>query len=302
MRRAALLVTIALGAASPARAAYDPQLDVHVDPAAPGAAAALTATVTQAPGEAATRSERVRFPPQFAFNPDFHVTGCSASDEHAGNCPEDSRIGSASAQTMFGDFAGPVFLTSDFRLVVFLRGFAGLVQQEISGYLLLEPDGSVVSVLEDLPDVPSTLARVAFDGGPRSLILTPRTCGTYELTAQFTSHDDDRVERRVPVQIAGCDSTPRIERAAVAAGRRSARLSWQLSDAGQATLVEIQRIVRTRRFVRWRRVSQLRASAARGANGVTLALPRAGRYQVVLTTLSARGRPVDVRRVPFRRA
>jgi hypothetical protein len=269
---------------------------VRVDPPAPGAAAALTATITQAPGEAASQSERFRFPPQFGFNPGLRVTRCAAADERAGECPEDSRIGTATAQTMLGDFAGPVHLTTDFRLITFLRGFGGLVQQEVSGYLLLLPDGSVESVLEDLPDVPATLARVAFDGGPRSLLLTPRACGGYVIGAQFTSHDGDRVERKVPVQIAGCDSAPRIERASV----RNGLVSWRLSDAGAATLVEVQRLVRAGRFVRWHRVSRTRAAAARGANHLTVQLRRPGRYQVVLTSLSARGRPVDVARLSTR--
>ena len=81
---------------------------------------------------------------------------------------------------------------SDFRFVVFLRGFGGLVQQSVSGYLLLDPDGSVESVLDGLPDVPSTLARISFDSGERSLFLTPRTCGDHVLDVVSTSHDGTR--------------------------------------------------------------------------------------------------------------
>ena len=54
---AALLCALA---AAPARAAYSPQLTVQVQPATPATAAALTATLTQAQGEDATQSERVR--------------------------------------------------------------------------------------------------------------------------------------------------------------------------------------------------------------------------------------------------
>ena len=50
-------------------------------------------------------------------------------------------------------------------------------------------------------------------------------------------------------------------------------------------------------MVRWRAGRTTRGAAARGANHVTLALPRAGRYQLVLRSLSERGRPVDVARV-----
>jgi hypothetical protein len=301
MRRIAVLVALAFAAgAGPARAAYDPHLDVRVDPPAPGAPASLTATVTQAPGESATRSERVRIPAQFAFNPGLRVSRCHTADERAGDCPDDSRIGAAEAQTMLGHFAGPVYLTADFRFVVFLRGLGGLVQQEVAGYLLLEPDGSVQSVLDGLPDVPATLARVTFDSGPRSLFLTPRACGRYVLDAQFTSHDGERAARRSTVQIAGCDSTPRIEQAAATQrGARRVRVAWRLSDTGAATIVELDRLVRGRRFDRWRRERRIRAAAARGANHATVGLSKGGRYQIVLRSLSARGRPADVARVLF---
>ena len=298
MRRAALVFAFALAtAAAPARAAYDPHFAVRVDPATPDTAPALTATITQAAGERATQSEHVRFPPQFGFNPDLRVARCTSADEHAGHCPDASRIGNAAAQTMLGDFAGPVYLTSDFRFVTFLRGFGGLVQQEVSGYLVLLADGSVESVLEGLPDIPATMARIAFDAGPRSLILTPRTCGTYTIAGQFTSHAGERADRAAPVQIAGCDSRPRIAEANAVWRRGRLTVSWRLSEAGSATVVEVQRMTRTARFVRWRRVRLVRAGAAAGANRVTLRVG-AGRYQVVVRALSTRGRPTDVARLP----
>jgi hypothetical protein len=277
---------------------------MRVDPAMPAAAAALTATVTQAPGESATQTERVRFPPQFGFNPALRVTHCTAADERAARCPDTSRIGTAMASTMFGDFAGGVFLTTDFRFVVFLRGLAGLVEQEVSGYLLLHGDGSVESVLDGLPDVAATSASVSFDSGPRSLLLTPRACGTYDLEARFVSHAGDQVTRTVGVQIGGCDSTPRIERAGVSpdrlsVGGRRAVVSWRLSEAGAATLVEVDRIVRIGRFDGRRRELRIHTDARAGANRVAIRALPAGRYQVMLKTMSARGRLVDIMRLPL---
>ena len=286
MRRALVAAALALvAAAAPARAAYDPQLSVSVDPPAPATAASLTATLTQASGERATQSERVRFPPRFGFNPGLRVARCAPDQERAAACPPDSRIGNASAQTMFGEFAGPVFLTGDFRFVVFLRGLAGLVEQEVSGYVVLDPDGSTESVLENLPDVPSTLSRVTFDSGPRSLFLTPRACGRYVLDARFTSHAGEQVTRHVPIDIKGCDTAPRF----VATDARRARVAWQLSEPA-ATVVDVYRLVPDGRFVRRRRVLHAQTSATR----LALRLRR-GRYEVVLTALSAAGHPSDVR-------
>ena len=311
MRRALVVAAVALGLTAPAaHAAYHPHLTVRVDPATPGAPAALAATVTQAPGESATQTERVRFPPAFGFNPQLSVSRCTPAQERAAACPETSRIGTATAETIFGGFAGPVNLTTDFRFVVFLRGFAGLVEQRVSGYLLLQPDGSVDSVLDGLPNVSATRASVAFDSGARSVLLTPRRCGRYVLGAHFVSHSGETVDEDAPVEIGGCDTSPRIEAADVSparltGGRRRVRVSWRLAEPGSATVVEVQRIVPAGRFVRWRRELEMRASATAGANQLALALRRHGRplapsrYQIVLTTLSARGDPVDVSRLPL---
>ena len=112
----------------------------------------------------------------------------------------------------------------------------------------------------------------------------------------FTSHNGERAERRSTVQVAGCDTSPRIERASV----RRGLVSWTLSDAGSATLVELQRRERAGRFIRWRSLSETRAPAARGTNTVRVRLPRTGRLRVVLTALSTGGRPADVARVAIR--
>jgi hypothetical protein len=300
MRRALLCAMAALAAAPAAQAAYAPRLEVTVGPPTPATPASLTATVTQAPGEDATASERVRFPPQFTFNSGLRVGRCTAEQEHAARCPDDSRIGMARTRTILGDFAGPVYLTSDFRFAAFLRGLGGLVEQEIAGHLELLPDGSVESVLEGLPDVPATLARVAFDGGSRSLFLTPRACGTYTVGATFTGHGGGRVERTAAIGIAGCDSVPHFRRAAAAAGRRRVRLAWALDDAGASTMVDVRREISDGRLVRLVRVgARARAAARAGANRLSFGPLRPGRYEAVLTVMSVRGRPSDVAHVSF---
>jgi|tagenome__1003787_1003787.scaffolds.fasta_scaffold20985708_7 hypothetical protein len=300
MRRALLCTVVALVAAPSARAAYAPQLDIGVAPATPATAAALTATVTQASGEEATASERVRFPAQFGFNPGLRVGRCTPAQERAARCGDDSRIGSASARTMLGDFSGPVYLTNDFRFVTFLRGLAGLVQQEVEGYLLLRPDGRVESVLEGLPNVAATLARVAFDGGARSLILTPRTCGSYTFDATFTSHGGVQVDRTAAVRVAGCPAAPHIQGARAASSRSGrVRLSWTLSEDGAATVINVRRLVRAGRFVRPARALRARGTARAGANRAIVGPLAPGRYEAMLTVLGAGDRPSDVTHMTF---
>ena len=315
MRRLAAPALAALALALPgaAHAAYDPQFSIAVDPATPSSPTAVTGTLTQASGESATKSQRVLYPASFGFNPAFDVERCPATADEATSCPESSTIGTATVQTVsFGEFSGSVHLTKDFQLVVFLRGFAGLAPaQKVKGYFVLHPDGGVETVMEDLPNVQATQGRIALMGGSKSIVLTPRTCGTHTVSAVFTSHQDERVERTVPIAIGGCDTRPRFVIASASPTRvrlRSPRtvLSWRLRDAGSATVVSIRRLTRSGRFERRRELLSLRAGASEGANRVTVDLRRGGKalppgaYVAHLTALSAQGRETDAIETRFR--
>jgi hypothetical protein len=312
VRRAAAVAALALLlAAAPARGAYDPQFSMTVDPATPASPTAITGTITQRSGENATATQRVRYPPSFGFNPTFDGVLCPSSSEQSGGCPESSIIGTAFVQSSFGDFNGPVHLTEDYKLVVFLRGFGGLVQQKVEGKLFLHPDGSVETVMENLPDVQSTMGRIALLGGSKALVLTPRTCGQHIVRAVFTSHSDETVERSAPIAIAGCDTRPRFVTASAAPSRVRRRaprtvLTWRLGEAGQATVVSIRRVVRSGRYDRLREQLTLRAGAAAGVNRLTVDLRRrgkalpAGEYVAHLTALSAQGSATDAIEARFR--
>jgi hypothetical protein len=304
-------VLMLLAAAPAAQAAYDPRFSMKIDPTTPGSPVAITASVTQASGESATASQRVRFPPSFGFNPAFDVVPCPKAAEDAQSCPESSRIGNASAQTTLGEFTGPVHLTEDYRLVIFLRGLGGAVTQVVQGYFVLHPDGSVETVMDGLPNMQSTSGSIALMGGSKSTLLTPRTCGTHTVTAVFESHDRDRAERSAAISIAGCDTRPRFVVAAATPSRvrrRSARtvLAWRLADSGSATAVSIRRVVRSGRFDRLREELSLRAGAREGANRLALDLRRNGKplppgdYLVHLTAVSAQGRETDAITARFR--
>ncbi len=287
--------------AAPAGAAYAPQLSARLDPSTPSTPAALTLTLRQQPGESANRTEVVRFPPVFRFNPAFAVVGCSPADENAGACPDTSRIGQASADTQLGQFAGPVFLTQDFRVVIFLHGFAGLVQQKVEGTMRVAPDGWVESVLDNLPPVASTAGEIRLEPGARSLVLTPDRCGSYTIDGRFVSHNGETAASRAAVTISGCESQPQIDLLRARGRRGRILVSWVLTDAGSRTAIDLDRRVTARPFLRWRRVRSVSAPAPEGAGHVSLGAPQgrrlgAGRYRVTLTTFGSQGRPADIRR------
>jgi hypothetical protein len=306
VRRAAALALLLLAAgAPPAGAAYAPQLEVRVDPAKPSSPSATTFTTRQARGEAATRSQVVRLPPQFAFNTAFSVAGCGPADEQAGTCPASSRVGYAVAEAEALRFAGDVFATPDFRLLVFLhstaadpRPFAPAPEQRYEVQLRLAGDGWLEAELDDLPPIPTTFSQLRMESSYHALVVTPPGCGIYPVEGRFLSHDGDRAVARASVEIRECQPGPDIAGLEARPRRRALDVRWRLAGAGRDARLTVDRRVRARPWVRWSRVRTLDAApAAAGPNRTWLAGLAPGRYRVTLVTRTLDGAPADFRRV-----
>jgi len=285
MRPLALLAFLIFAPA--AQAAYEPAWSFHLSDTRPASAPGVVSTLTQAQGESATRRVAVHYPPQFGFNPGFSVAGCAPAQEQEDACPDSSRIGATRAVTVLGSFSGPVYLTGDFRLIAYLRGLGGAVGQKFEGKLYLDPDGSVETVFDNLPNFQATVAEISVEGGSRGILQTPRRCGRYELEGVFESHAGDRVQRRVPVQVAGCAVRPVISRVRIRPRRfrRRALLRWRLSQPVSRTSVSVQRLRRGE----WLELRTLRGPGRAGLNSMRISgrRLRPGRYRFVLR---ARGR------------
>jgi hypothetical protein len=284
-----LVACAALAAIPAAEAAYQPAFSLRLSDTRPAAAPAITATLTQAPGESATRRIAVRYPPQFGFNPAFSVRGCEPAEEQSDSCPESSRIGTSRAVNLLGTFSGPVYLTADFRLLAYLQGLGGVAGQRFEGKLYLGPDGSIETVFDDLPNFPATLAETSVEGGSRGLLLTPRQCGRHSVTGSFTGHGGEQVTSEVPIEISGCAGRPLILGPRVRPRRFSGwtTLSWRLSEPAARTNVSIQRLERSR----WRELRRRVGPGRRGANRLRIygRNLRAGRYRFVLRAVGRSG-------------
>jgi hypothetical protein len=299
----ALAAAAAMVAPGGAAGAYAPTLAVELGSAEPGVAPSLTSTMTQSSGESATRTARIRYSPEFGFNPAFAVVGCTPAQEQAGACPEASQIGAARAQTPLGTFAGEVHFTTDFRLVIFLRDATGLIQQKVVGTFRVLEDGSREVVLDNLPNAPSTFSQVALEGGSKGILLNPRNCGTYSVTAHFESHAGEVATSEPSVEIAGCRTGPRITAVRVrpprfrptdgssGKGNGGATVSWQLSEGADRTDIALQR----RTPESWRQFKTLRGSGDAGRNELRLTGRLRGRalppdsYRVVLRAIGPDG-------------
>jgi hypothetical protein len=293
-----VVVALALGVlATPgsAGAVYKPVVQLSFDTYAPAIAPAVTAVVTQAAGEDTTRTIAARFPPGFTLNPGLAVTPCPGPAVASGNCPETSRIGSASVQTQFGPGSGGIYLTDDFRLLVRMLGLGGLVEVRVLGAIRPLDDGSAEITFDGLPRTPFTEARIALGGSSRGIFVNPRRCGRYEAGARFVSHAGEQVSAVLPLEIIGCASAIRITSVRVMPRRirapRSAVLSWRLDGAATVTEVTLFRAAgRT-----WRQLGTVAAPAAAGRNTLVIRrrfagrVLRAGTYRLVLRARAGDG-------------
>jgi hypothetical protein len=264
-------------------AAYAPvaalALSTHVASHPPG----VTATLTQAGGQSATKRIVTRFPSAFTYNPAFAVDGCEPADEQAATCPEASRLGTVEARSPFGEAEGPVHLTSDLRLVGFLGAYAGLVQVRFTGRITVADDGSPVLAFDDLPNIPASFSRISLEGGSKSLFVNPRRCGTYAVHADLESHASEHVGADLPLRIDGCPTAVAIRRPRVVRGV----LRWRTSEPAVTGVVLLRGGARI-------------ASRRTGGGAWRLPRLREGRYRAILRARTDDGRVSPARTVRFR--
>lgn len=294
-RRTALLaLAAAMAAAVPsgADAAYSPTLELTFDRYEPAIAPAVTAVMRQQSGEDTTRTIAARFPPEFTLNPAFAVSGCTPAREQSDSCPPESRLGAVSIMSSFGPASGTLFLAEDFRIVASIQALGGLVRQRLTGRVRALDDGSPEVVFDDLPAVPVTESRIALDGGPRSIFITPRRCGRHEVGARFVSHDGAEVKMMHPLEIVGCPTPLRVAAVRIASGSDGKTIvRWRLTTAAAYTTVELYRRSRGA----WRSLGVVRATGAAGRHRITVSPHwrgrrlRVGRHRVALRAITGDG-------------
>jgi hypothetical protein len=286
------VVAALLAAPAVAGAAYDPHVELTVPDAGPGAPAALSSVITQADGEESTRDIEARLPGTFGFNSLYVSSGCSAADEAANTCPDSARIGSIDATSPFGQAAGPMYITSDFRLLGTVKAF-GLFEFKAQGILQVEKGQIIVVRFTGLPPIPVTRLALTMEGGARTPLALPRDCGEHVITTILTSQSGEVRESEHPVSVSGCGELPTVDAARVKRGR----LRWRSS----APVTEVRVLHEVRRT--WRSVG---TRTVKGGRSLRVA-PRwkghrlqPGRYLIEVTAIDAAGTRSVAREVTFR--
>jgi hypothetical protein len=119
----------------------------------------------------------------------------AASDRAtAAGCPAASRIGTVRfvSPLFLQTFEGPVYY-GERTPTTFNRLFVDVpvpgIHLKLTGRVTLNPaNGQVTTVFQDLPQLPFTSFELTFQGGDRSVLVTPQACATQTATADLVPY------------------------------------------------------------------------------------------------------------------
>jgi hypothetical protein len=189
---------------------FEPGLSVTPDSGAAGApsgyAFELSLPQSDRPesiGQADVRRAVVRLPEGVRVNPAAAdgLAGCAPAQVALRSavepsCPDGSRVGAVTIVTPLLDaplvgsiyLAGPHDNPFDSLLAVYLvaRG-PGLIVK-LAGRVESDPlSGRLTATFDELPQLPFSSVRLAFDGGPRAVLVNPPLCGRYAVGGSLLS-------------------------------------------------------------------------------------------------------------------
>ena len=190
---------------------FAPKLSATVGAAgqtAQGTNPPLTTVITQAPGEAGTKSTKVTLGPPLGPNAGALGSLCHVADYDADSCPPQSQVGTATAVTplLVAPLTGPVRLVENPgglpHVVVYLNG---LINVRLVGEITLAPTGTTTT-FSGIPDTPLSSFQLDFAGGSGGLLTAGADlCATApQLNAEFGAHSGKTVTATVPATVNGC--------------------------------------------------------------------------------------------------
>ena len=247
-----LAAALSLLAATPASAAFAPDLSLSLDTPTASSQPALTATYTQPAVETPVQRFTLNLGAGFDLAGAPAAQACPDEALQTSSCPASSVIGAVEAQIgPTARFSGAIHKLAANRFAASVIGLGGSVRQEIAGSVAKRSDGSVDLRLDRLPALPLTSLSFRFEGDGLSLIRTPSGCGTYAIDGKFTSRARELALDRTSIAITGCSGVPAVQVQNVRLNHRSFRvggyrtiIAWWAAQGVDHTNVRIERRVR----------------------------------------------------------
>ena len=269
-----LAVVLCAFTATPAQAAFFPDLTVSVFPATAGSSPALTATISQPWTDTAIKRFTLTLPAGFKPAGAPGAAECTLAAIGANSCGTGTLIGSFDGKVgARAPFAGTIHKTGSNRFGLLVSFLGGTVSQVVEGTLTQRAGGALDLKFDHLPALPISTLTLRFGGERRSLITAPEACGTYTIDGKFTSRLDELAIDRTRLPVEGCHGVPAVQVANVRLsetrfeaggsiyGTRTI-IAWWASKAVDHTNVRVERRVDGA----WRVVGVLVATGNQGDN------------------------------------
>lgn len=268
--RSLIAVCALFGAlAAPAHADFVPNLEIGLEPATAGSAAALTATISQPPRDTAIERFTLNLPKGFRALSAPDASSCPLASIRLSSCPASSQIGTVDALIGVGiAFTGTIHKASRDKFVLIVSGLGGSLRQVVGGSITKRDDKSIDLTLDELPALALSRLSLRFDGGGRSFVQTPKDCATYPIDGKFTSRLDELALARTMVGITGCSGVPAIGVTNIRMSRKRFKvghqtiIAWSATHAADHTAVRVER----RAKGKWKVVGVLVATGKAGEN------------------------------------
>jgi hypothetical protein len=208
------------------RVPFSPTLEAQPGQATPNApsqfAFDLSLPQTDDPdivGESDVRTAVVTLPAGIRVNPAAAdgLQACSSAQIHLHDdndpvCPDAAKVGSVTVTTplLRDPIEGRIYLATPHDnpfgtlLSIYLVAQGSGVTIKLAGRVEANPiTGQLTATFDDNPQTPFTNLHLAFDGGPRAQLVTPRACGAFTTRAVLTGWNGRVVESDPSFTISG---------------------------------------------------------------------------------------------------
>jgi hypothetical protein len=172
------------------------------------------------------RKATVTLPEGVAISPGSAAGLEACSDAQLGlmnlepaHCPAASKVGTVSIETPLlpDPLEGDIIIGSPtpenlFRLFIVAQG-QGVVIKLAGVAVPDEKTGQITTTFDNSPQLPFSELHMHFKGGDRAPLANPQTCGTKNVSAQFTAWDGTTVGAGDTFSVSGCGGgfTPSVE-------------------------------------------------------------------------------------------
>jgi hypothetical protein len=132
-------------------------------------------------------------------------------------CPDASKLGTVRLRTQLLDHevGGSIFVRTQnsdeplsgelFRIAVEIRSDEDGIDIKLPGAIKVDPaNGQLVTVFDDLPQLPFESVRFHFDTGPRASLASPSTCGEHTTNVELVSWGNAVVNSSSSFTTTGC--------------------------------------------------------------------------------------------------